>query len=135
MDRQIARPASKVIFAVILAVAAAVYIWGGAPSQTTADDRLTRCGATPNEVAYAFDIPAASRMWDYLPRFGISPELSEDSEPAFVVIFKGDVRLPIGGVPGAGGIQTVSDVVCVIKSDGRRSSILISLAKGCAFPQ
>jgi hypothetical protein len=83
-----------------------------------ADDRLARCGAGAgggNEVAAAFEIPAASQIWNFLPALGISPELAENNAPAYVVVFAGEFRIAEAGAPGNSGVKSLTDAVCVIR--------------------
>ncbi len=85
------------------------------------DPRLVACGVgldSANVPIASFDISAASRIWDYLPALGISPELSSDDNPAHVVVFHDGFRITVAGKPGTSGIATLNGVVCVIPSDG-----------------
>ncbi len=96
----------------------------GHETATTAsarDARLEACGAGAdgrNTAIAAFDISAASRIWDYLPALGISPELSNDDRPAYVAVFNDGYRVNLAGKPGFSGVHTLSGVVCVIPADG-----------------
>lgn len=78
-----------------------------------------QCGATGNTVAAQFKIPAASRIFDYFPHMGISPELSEDDGPAYVVVFSGDYVTPKSALaPNLAPKAAQQDVICVIQGDG-----------------
>lgn len=83
------------------------------------DERLSRCGADlgGNHVAAAFEIDAARDIWDYLPAMGRAPELEEDGDPAYVVIFDGDYRAAWVDRTTLAE-QTVSGVVCVLTRSG-----------------
>jgi hypothetical protein len=102
---------------------AILFVWlvAAGVSTATADPRLSRCGvgaAGGNAVGAAFEIPAANRIWEYLPALGISPELAENREPAYVVVFSGDFRVAVAGTPDhPGGIRTVNNALCVIRQN------------------
>ena len=103
---------------VLAAFAVLVLGWSGV-GLLRADDRMAQCdvGGGINEVEAAFEIPAANRIWEYFPNLGISPELAEDGNPVYVVVFRGEVTLPGGRQPGDVGVHTANDVICVIKQD------------------
>ena len=86
----------------------------------TPDPRLALCGAgaTGNTVDVAFSIPSASRIWEYLPHLGVTPELARDDQPAFVVLFKGDARVLTAYQPNVSEYKSYQDVICVLTSDG-----------------
>jgi hypothetical protein len=89
----------------------------------TTDARLAACGATAtNLVETTFDIPAANRIWEFVPGLQETPELENDSRPAFVVLFAGEFTTPFGGQPVQGeaerGPKTYRDVTCIVQADG-----------------
>lgn len=103
---------------VAVGVAASIFIMA-----RPVDGRLAACGATAtNFVDTSFDIPAANRIWEFVPGLQDSPELVSDSAPAFVVLFEGDFTSPFGGQPLQGqaerGPIKYHDVMCVVQADG-----------------
>lgn len=80
-----------------------------APSASDAVSGRTCPGYDPANVLAEFPMPHASSYREYLPKMGISPELDNDSEPAYMVIFNGPVATYSG---------VESNVVCVVQHDG-----------------
>jgi hypothetical protein len=115
--RQMVGVAAAVVALVLLSMIKGTNAFGS----STQDPRLTACGVglnSANVPIASFELPAASKIWDYLPELGISPELSSDNNPAFVVVFQDGFRITVAGKPGNSGIATLSGVVCVIPSNG-----------------
>ena len=85
-----------------------------------ASAKAERCGANDkNAVAAQFAIPAASRIFDYFPNMGTSPELSEDNKPAYVVVFNDPYVSRVRVTPGRAPIVvSQQNVICVIQADG-----------------
>jgi len=104
-----------IIITGVAALLVAITVSAGA----VADERLSRCGADliGNRVSTAFAIDSAADIWNYLPAMGRAPELEEDSNPAFVVIFDGDYRAAWLD-RNVLAERTVTGVVCVLTSDG-----------------
>jgi len=107
----------------VLALALGAIAVGAAfVSAQRADARLAACGAGgPNTVDVTFDIPAANRIWDFVPGLQETPELENDSAPAFVVLFSGNFTSPFGGTFQGGGERaprTYQNVMCVVQADG-----------------
>jgi hypothetical protein len=93
-----------------------------AAGYASADDaRLSMCQLyNPKNVAVAqIDLDAADHIWRLLPAMGISPELSEDSRPAFAAVFADPYFAPAIGSHGVVQSQ-LSGVVCIVNADGQR---------------
>ncbi len=81
------------------------------PAAFAGDPRMTACYAGAGEVEAAFEMRHARDYQRHLPGMLRSPELEVD-DPAFVVIFVGEVSLPrIGPASGDG------QIVCVLVGD------------------
>jgi hypothetical protein len=85
-----------------------------------ASAKATQCGASGrNSVSSQFAIPAASRIFDYFPNMGKSPELSADDQPAYVVVFNNPYVAPVRVAQGrAATLAAQQDVICVLQADG-----------------
>lgn len=125
MDRSL-RPSDHFRTRRIVALAIAVGLAGIVGVLVTArpvDARLAACGASgSNAVDVTFSIPAANRIWDFVPGLQESPELNRDDLPAFVVLFEGTYRSPFGGTIKEGVAErvqkTYENVICVVQADG-----------------
>jgi hypothetical protein len=108
---------------ILLGMFAPVLTLGFVGSALGGDERIARCGGEigDNTVVSAFQIDAAADIWKFLPAMGISPELSQDSQPAYVVVFQdGYQPTAFAGNPFAVDQPQarLDGVVCVIRSDG-----------------
>ena len=115
-------PAAAAVLAVsliglvgVIALRPPLYIGGPPrppdPAAFAGDPRLDACFADAGEVEAAFEMRAARDYQRHLPGMLRSPELEVD-DPAFVVIFAGDVSLP-RIQPASGDGQ----IVCVLVGD------------------
>lgn len=93
------------------------------PAPTVAgplDPRAAECFVTPAgsiaPILGMFAVDHASQVREHIPKMGISPELDESQESAFVVLFDGPVDLPFTGAP-PGPSGPASGVVCVVVGD------------------
>jgi hypothetical protein len=113
-----------VVASAVLAVFGIVFLGAAAWTRASAADRgpaaadaraCPEYGSAP--VLGEFQIGAASDYRRYLPAMGKSPELDNDSAPAYVVVYRDDVNVETAT---AGGIfrTRYHDVVCVVHSDG-----------------
>lgn len=97
--------------AIVVAVIWAQGVLGG-------DARARACGADTNATVATFSVPAANQVRNHLPHMHAAPELDLSSSPAYVVLFRDPVELPVMGFSGSVTARTYSNVVCVFV-DGR----------------
>src|SRR5262245_47625798 len=63
------------------------------------DPRMGLCPVANGQISTVFAVERASDVRKALPRMGISPELDSSDHPALVVIYSGEVDLPVFGGP------------------------------------
>lgn len=105
----------------ILLVAVLVFMAVAARPIAAAAAKADACGNSPvNSIGAQFAIPAASKIFDYFPYMGKTPELSRDDQPAYVVVFDGTYTAGWAAVDQGHPTtpRTYQDVICVIQSDG-----------------
>ncbi len=80
-------------------------------------DTALACGGRANKIEAEFNIARPSHIWRVFPAMLRAPELEGDTQPAHVVVFKGEVNLE-GMIRVPGPIPKVKDAICIISSDG-----------------
>lgn len=89
----------------------------GVGGAATLDQRVLRCGNV-GPVAAVFDLTESRQIWQRLPALLKSPEL-DTSLPASVVVYGGQVSIPVFGVTGA-DLADVDGAICVLMADGEQ---------------
>jgi hypothetical protein len=105
------------VAAVVTAVATAAAIFVPGVVGIAKSDAALACGGQGNDIETEFDIARPSDIWRVFPAMLRAPALEDDTEPAHVVVFRGDVNLD-AMVRAPGNVPLVSDAVCVVQSDG-----------------
>lgn len=95
---------------------AAVLLVPGALGSAKSAESIA-CGGQRNAVDREFDIARPSEIWQHFPAMLKAPELEADTNLAHVVVFRGDFSLD-GLMAGSENGNTVSDVICIVQSDG-----------------
>jgi hypothetical protein len=103
--------------AMVLAALTAAAVFVPAVIGIDKSDAALACGGRANTIQAEFNIARPSAIWRVFPAMLRAPELEEDSQPAHVVVFAGEVNLE-GMIRVPGPIPKVKDAVCIIMSDG-----------------
>ncbi len=115
--RRLPRPGMRLAAVVAASVTAAIVLAPGAIG-TPLSASAVACGGTHNTVQTEFDMAHGSDIWRAFPAMLRAPELENETGPAHVVVFKGNVDLS-GMLAGPkANVPLVTDAVCVVLGDG-----------------
>lgn len=118
MNKRIAiKRASERVSPVLLAAITASLVFVPIVSGTGLSKEAKLCGGEKNTVLTEFDLHQANAIWSVFPAMLRAPELEDDTSPAHVVVFDGNVDLT-GLIAAPGAVAPVADAVCVVQSDG-----------------
>lgn len=114
-------PVKALVVLATLSVLFVALVGVGLAQANVTDSQVGRCGEQDTDVQTAFNISAASRLWEYLPAMGLAPHLARDEAPAYVIVFRDDYVLDMSAaVPRRGQSETVAyhNLICVVQANG-----------------
>ena len=78
------------------------------------DPRAKACGADKWPAMGTFEVASANQVRAHIPRMAPAPELDSATGPAYVVLFKGPVELPVSHFVKPVTPTRYTGVICVV---------------------